>query len=196
MESADAGATSQERETELREQALERIKRKRKFRRDVVIYVLVNAGLWVIWAIDGAKTDDVWPAWVSGIWGALLCSTRSNPTERPRSPISRSRRRWVGSGAGSPTGLATPVPAATESVRIFRADSSCRAREAASQSEKGALWTTGGSWVLRGAPSPSRETQHASTRLIRRAALVLALVGWSSSHVRGPGTATLAMPRL
>jgi fatty acid desaturase len=72
MESADAGGTSQEPETQLREQAIERIQRKRKFRRDVVIYVLVNAGLWVIWAIDGAKTDDVWPAWVSGIWGALL----------------------------------------------------------------------------------------------------------------------------
>ena len=63
MESADTGG-SHEAEADLREQAIERIKRKRKFRRDVLTYVLVNAGLWVIWAADGAKTDDLWPAWV------------------------------------------------------------------------------------------------------------------------------------
>ena len=71
MESADTGG-SHEAEADLREQAIERIKRKRKFRRDVLTYVLVNAGLWVIWAADGAKTDDLWPAWVSGIRGAFL----------------------------------------------------------------------------------------------------------------------------
>jgi len=34
--------------------------------------VLINAGLWVVWAIGGANTDDLWPAWVSGIWLVIL----------------------------------------------------------------------------------------------------------------------------
>ncbi len=72
MESGDGGTTVAETEGDLREQAIERIKRKRKFRRDVILYLLVNAGLWAIWAFNGADTDDLWPAWVSGIWGVLL----------------------------------------------------------------------------------------------------------------------------
>jgi hypothetical protein len=59
-------------EQDLRAQAVARLKGRRKFRRDVAIYVVVNAALWGIWAINGAKTDDLWPAWVAGIWGFLL----------------------------------------------------------------------------------------------------------------------------
>ena len=33
---------------------------------------MINAGLWVVWAADGADTDDLWPAWVSGIWLVIL----------------------------------------------------------------------------------------------------------------------------
>jgi hypothetical protein len=57
---------------DLRTQAVTRIKKKRQFVRNIVIYLLVNAGLWVIWAFDGADTGDLWPAIVSGIWGAVL----------------------------------------------------------------------------------------------------------------------------
>ena len=57
---------------ELRTRALERVKRKRDFVGHVVIYLVVNAGLWVVWAVDGARTEDLWPAWVSGIWLAIL----------------------------------------------------------------------------------------------------------------------------
>jgi 2TM domain len=57
---------------ELRSEALRRIKRKRDFVGHVVLYVLINAGLWVVWALDGAKTNDVWPAWVTGIWLVIL----------------------------------------------------------------------------------------------------------------------------
>ena len=71
MESGDAGAAVTK-EEELRDKAVERIKRKRDFLGHVVLYVLINAGLWVIWAIDGANTDDLWPAWVSGIWLVIL----------------------------------------------------------------------------------------------------------------------------
>ena len=33
-----------------------------------------NAVLWVIWAVDGADTDDIWPAWATGIWGVFVVS--------------------------------------------------------------------------------------------------------------------------
>ena len=57
---------------DLRSQAVKRIKRKRDFLGHVVLFLVVNAGLWVIWAIDGGNTDDLWPAWVTGIWSAIL----------------------------------------------------------------------------------------------------------------------------
>ncbi len=59
----------------LREQALERLRRKRKFRIDAITYVFINAVVWGIWALTGAEVSDdgiPWPLWVSGIWGALL----------------------------------------------------------------------------------------------------------------------------
>ncbi len=59
-------------EEELRNQAVERIKRKRDFVGHVVLYVVVNAGLWVVWAVNGGHTHDLWPAWVSGIWLVIL----------------------------------------------------------------------------------------------------------------------------
>ena len=66
------GVGSADGEQRLREQAIERIKRRRKFLRDLLAYLIINAALWAIWALNGAETDDIWPAWVSGIWGALL----------------------------------------------------------------------------------------------------------------------------
>lgn len=72
MESGDAGSTSVEREEGLRKHAVERIERKQKFLRDLVLYLLVNAGLWAFWAYEGANTNDLWPAVVSGIWGVFL----------------------------------------------------------------------------------------------------------------------------
>lgn len=68
MESGETSTSEQD----LRQRALERIKRKRDFARHVVTYLVINAGLWVIWAVDGANTDDLWPAWVNGIWLAIL----------------------------------------------------------------------------------------------------------------------------
>jgi hypothetical protein len=62
---------------------LKRIKRKREFARNVVIFVLVNAGLWAIWTLGGADTDDMWPAIVTGIWGVLLVLDLIKVFERP-----------------------------------------------------------------------------------------------------------------
>lgn len=55
-----------------REQAIERLKKRRDFHNHVVVYVVVNAALWGIWAITGAGYP--WPAWVTGGWaiGLLL----------------------------------------------------------------------------------------------------------------------------
>lgn len=57
----------------LREQALHRIKKRKDFQSHVVVYLLVNALLWGLWAIGGADSDPVpWPLWVSGGWGIGL----------------------------------------------------------------------------------------------------------------------------
>jgi hypothetical protein len=59
-------------EPSVREQALQRIKKRRDFNAHVVSYVLINAALWGIWAVTGG--GYAWPAWVSGGWaiGLLL----------------------------------------------------------------------------------------------------------------------------
>jgi hypothetical protein len=50
-----------------REQALERLKKRRDFQGHLVAYVVINAALWAIWAVTGAGYP--WPAWVTGAWG-------------------------------------------------------------------------------------------------------------------------------
>ena len=71
MESGETGAAVTT-EGELRDKAVERIKRKRDLLGHAVLFLVINAGLWAVWAIDGANTDDLWPAWVTGIWLAIL----------------------------------------------------------------------------------------------------------------------------
>lgn len=63
-------------EEELRERAMRQLKRKREFRDHLGWFLFVNAVLWVIWAIppNSADTGDLWPAWVTGIWGVFLLS--------------------------------------------------------------------------------------------------------------------------
>jgi fatty acid desaturase len=68
---------------DVRNQAVKRIKKKREFARHLVIFVLVNAGLWAIWAVNGAETDDMWPAIVTGIWAVFLVLDLFKIFERP-----------------------------------------------------------------------------------------------------------------
>jgi hypothetical protein len=68
---------------ELRSQAVKRLKRKRDFIRNLVIFALVNGGLWAIWATNGADTGDLWPAFVTGIWAVLLLLDLFKIFERP-----------------------------------------------------------------------------------------------------------------
>ena len=52
------------------EQARKRVERKRKFRADLVAYVVINAFLIGVWLASGM--GYFWPAWVLGGWGVLL----------------------------------------------------------------------------------------------------------------------------
>ncbi|MGE5155939.1 MAG: 2TM domain-containing protein [Betaproteobacteria bacterium] len=54
-------------EQELREEAVQRLKKKRDFRSHVFIYVAVNAVLVVIWAVTGA--GFFWPIFPILGWG-------------------------------------------------------------------------------------------------------------------------------
>ena len=62
----EAGGQTEE---QLREQAVERLKKKRDFRTHLLMYVLVNAFLVVIWAITSGGDDFFWPIFVIAGWG-------------------------------------------------------------------------------------------------------------------------------
>lgn len=71
MASPSPGPSSTD-DDDLRSKAIKRIERKRDFRGHVIFFLVVNAGLWVSWALTGANTDSLWPAWVTGIWMLIL----------------------------------------------------------------------------------------------------------------------------
>ena len=52
------------------EQARARAVRKRKFRGDLVAYLVINAFLVGVWAVTGF--GYFWPGWVLGAWGVFL----------------------------------------------------------------------------------------------------------------------------
>jgi hypothetical protein len=52
------------------ELARARAHRKRKFRGDLVAYVVINAFLVGIWAVSGF--GSFWPGWVMAAWGVFL----------------------------------------------------------------------------------------------------------------------------
>jgi 2TM domain len=56
----------------LREQAINRIKKKRDFATHVVVYVLVNSFLVVIWAVTSG--DFFWPIFPIAGWGIGLAA--------------------------------------------------------------------------------------------------------------------------
>ncbi|MFI6656824.1 2TM domain-containing protein [Streptomyces sp. NPDC050523] len=50
--------------------AKSRVEKKRKYRGDLMAYVVINAFLVVVWAITGL--GYFWPGWVLGVWGVFL----------------------------------------------------------------------------------------------------------------------------
>ncbi len=87
-------------ENDLRAKAIKRIKRRRDFQGHVIFFLIVNTGLWLIWAtINRADTDHLWPAWVTGIWLVILVIDAFKVYgERPISDqqISKEMRRMQG----------------------------------------------------------------------------------------------------
>jgi hypothetical protein len=59
-------------EDDLREQAIQRLKKKRDFRSHVFIYVAVNAMLVVIWAVTGS--GFFWPIFPLIGWGIAVAA--------------------------------------------------------------------------------------------------------------------------
>jgi hypothetical protein len=63
----DVGTTESGLSSDLREEAIRSLRKKRDFRSHLVAYVLVNALLVVIWAVTGA--DFFWPIFPILGWG-------------------------------------------------------------------------------------------------------------------------------
>jgi hypothetical protein len=58
--------------SKMREEALAQVKRKREFKTAIAAYVVVNAALWLIWALSDERGDAngiPWPLWVTAFWG-------------------------------------------------------------------------------------------------------------------------------
>jgi len=55
---------------DLRNAALERIKKRQDFRAHLLVYLLINGIVWVTWALTG--TGFPWPAFVTAGWGVGL----------------------------------------------------------------------------------------------------------------------------
>jgi hypothetical protein len=52
--------------TEVREQALERLKKKQDFKGHLLVFAMVNALVWTTWALTGSGFP--WPVFVTGGW--------------------------------------------------------------------------------------------------------------------------------
>ncbi len=58
----------------LRDQALQRLKKRRDFKAHLFVYVLVNAVVWTIWTIIGVSSHSwwPWPVFITLGWGIGL----------------------------------------------------------------------------------------------------------------------------
>lgn len=61
-------------ESELREAAIKRLKKKRELSSHLFVYVVVNIALWTIWIIDGAANgwEFPWPVFPTFFWGLFV----------------------------------------------------------------------------------------------------------------------------
>lgn len=59
---------------EIREAAVEQLKKRRAFRGQLAAYVFVNAVVWIIWVVIGLADDFSfpWPIFVTGGWGIAI----------------------------------------------------------------------------------------------------------------------------
>ena len=61
-------------EEQLREAAIQRLKKKRDFRSHLFVYIIVNTAFWVGWIIDGAVNgwEFPWPLFPTVFWGLFV----------------------------------------------------------------------------------------------------------------------------
>jgi hypothetical protein len=69
-------------EDQLREEAIKRIKDRREFYEHLVVYLIVNAGLILLWWATGA--GYFWPGWVLFGWGIWLAMHAWNALVPPK----------------------------------------------------------------------------------------------------------------
>jgi hypothetical protein len=69
-------------ERELRDRATTRLTERRDFRVHVATYLVVNAMLWLLWAVTGADGSP-WPIWVTLGWGIGLAAHWLSLRRRP-----------------------------------------------------------------------------------------------------------------
>ena len=82
-----------------RAEAVKRIKRKRMFQQQLIVYVLINVLLWVIWAATGFGFP--WPIFVTVFWG-LGIATQAWTIYRAAKPITEAEiQREMGKGTGT-----------------------------------------------------------------------------------------------
>lgn len=77
MSNGSAAGSANSSDADARARAIERLHAKAAFQRHLMWYLLVNAMLWVIWAlVPGAKGDSAfpWPLWSMLGWGFAVAS--------------------------------------------------------------------------------------------------------------------------
>ena len=51
----------------------QKAKARAKFKSSLVVYAVVNAGLWLTWALTAHPHEQLlWPVWATGFWGIGL----------------------------------------------------------------------------------------------------------------------------
>lgn len=90
---------------DVREQAVQQIKKRRDLSAHFVTYLIVNGAVWGAWALTGG--GDAWPAWLSGLWAiGLLLNAWDVYGRRPitEAEIRREMDRVRGSDRRRPLG--------------------------------------------------------------------------------------------
>jgi hypothetical protein len=49
-----------------RQEAIDRLKKRRDFANHLAAFVVINAAVWALWAATGSGYP--WPAWLTGLW--------------------------------------------------------------------------------------------------------------------------------
>jgi uncharacterized ion transporter superfamily protein YfcC len=83
-----------------REDAVKRIKRKRQFQQQLLVYLVLNVFLWIIWGVSGMGFP--WPIFVTVGWGIGIVM-QGWYVYRGAAPITEAEiQREMGKDAGSP----------------------------------------------------------------------------------------------